>query len=70
MPEEWRDAVAPFKTDWRKPYLESAPWLVVVFEQTYWLDATGNRKKNYYVKESVGIATGMEAISSTSTTST
>ena len=39
MPAEWREAIAHFKTDWHKPFLEIAPWLVVVFEQTYGLDA-------------------------------
>ncbi len=56
---EWRAAVEPLGTDWQKPYLETAPWLVVVFEQAYELDADGNRCKNYYVKESVGIACGV-----------
>ena len=59
MPEEWLDALAPLGTDWHKPYLEIAPWLVIVFEQTYGVDANGNRLKNYYVKESVGIACGL-----------
>lgn len=59
MNEEWQRALAPLGTDWRKPFLEDAPWIAVVFEQRYGFDARGARTHNYYVKESVGIATGM-----------
>ncbi len=59
MPPEWIEALAPLGTDWHKPYLETVPWIVVVFEETYGLDADGARRKNYYVKESVGIACGL-----------
>ncbi|MCO6459193.1 MAG: nitroreductase family protein [Pirellulaceae bacterium] len=59
MPDEWRQALAPLGTDWRKGYLETVPWIVVVFEQLYQVDADGRRRKNYYVKESVGIACGL-----------
>ena len=59
LPEEWRDALQPLGTDWEKPYLETAPWLVVLFEQRYTVTAGGNTLKNYYVKESVGIAAGL-----------
>ena len=59
MNEEWQRALAPLGTDWRKPFLEDAPWIVVVFEQRYGFDVDGERTHNYYVKESVGIATGM-----------
>jgi nitroreductase len=59
MNEEWQAALAPLGTDWQKAFLETVPWLVVVFEQRYGLDETGERTHNYYVKESVGIATGM-----------
>lgn len=59
MPTAWRDAIAHFETDWRKPYLEIVPWIVVVFEQTYRQDPAGNRHPNYYVKESVGMACGL-----------
>ena len=58
MNQEWREALAPLGTDWRKPFLEVVPWIVVVFEQRYGLGPEG-RTHNYYVKESVGIATGM-----------
>lgn len=58
-PDDWLEALAPLGTDWRKPYLETAPWLVVVFEQIYSLDGEGERIKHFYTKESVGIACGM-----------
>lgn len=58
LPQEWRDALAPLGTDWRKPYLEVAPWLVVLFEERYGHADDGSRRANYYVKESVGIAAG------------
>jgi len=58
-PKEWLDALAPLGTDEHKPYLEAAPYLIVVFAQTHSLNADGDKVKNYYVMESVGIATGM-----------
>jgi nitroreductase len=58
-PAEWLEALAPLGTGWRKPYLETAPWLVVVFEELHGVTASGQRRKNYYVKESVGIACGL-----------
>lgn len=57
--QEWLDALAPIGTDWRKPYLEIAPWLVVIFTQRRGGIHAGDDKKNYYIHESVGIATGM-----------
>lgn len=59
MNAEWQEALAPLGTDWHKEFLEIAPWLVVLFEERYELTEAGERKKNYYVKESVGIAAGM-----------
>jgi len=59
MPEEWLRAVRPMGTTWQKPFLETVPWIVVVFEQVYQYDSQRRRKKNYYVKESVGIACGL-----------
>jgi iodotyrosine deiodinase len=54
MSEQWLKDLAPIGTDWQKPFLEIAPWLIVVFAQS-----TGNQKeKHYYVQESVGIACG------------
>lgn len=59
MSQEWLDALAPLGTDWHKPHLEAAPYLIVVFRQAYGLDDMGERIKHYYVDESVGIACGM-----------
>lgn len=59
MPDDWKYEIARLGTSWQKPYLEHAPWVVVLFEQRYGIDAGGERKKHYYVKESVGIAAGM-----------
>jgi iodotyrosine deiodinase len=58
-PKEWLDALAPLGTDENKPYLEVAPYLIVIFAQHYEVSADGRKVKNYYVTESVGIATGM-----------
>jgi iodotyrosine deiodinase len=58
-PQEWLDALEPFGTDENKPYLETAPYLIVIFSQSYSLLPDGRRVKNYYVSESVGIATGL-----------
>lgn len=57
MSDEWLQDLAPFGTDWQKPFLEIAPWLVVVFRKSYDLTETGKRN-NYYVQESVGLACG------------
>ena len=54
-----REALRPLGTDWRKPYLETVPWLVVVFEEIHGVRDDGSPRKNYYVKESVGIACGL-----------
>jgi nitroreductase len=59
MPEEWLRDLLPFRTDWRKEFLDVAPWLIVVFAQSYGVDDDGARRKHYYVQESVGIACGM-----------
>jgi iodotyrosine deiodinase len=57
-PQEWLDALAPLGTDAAKPFLEAAPWLIVVFGAKHSETADGRRVKNYYVPESVNIATG------------
>ena len=57
--DEWQAALAPLGTDHHKEFLEVVPWIVVLFEQRYELLADGSTAKNYYVKESVGIACGM-----------
>ena len=59
MPQEWRESLSPLGTDWQKPYLETAPWLVVVFQKRWEQLSSGERRKNYYGVESVGIAVGM-----------
>lgn len=58
-PDDWLQALAPLGTDANKPFLETAPYLIAIFAQSYGLDESGNKKKHYYVQESVGIATGM-----------
>jgi nitroreductase len=62
-PREWLAALEPLGTDWQKPFLEIAPYLVVIFRLDYGLsrDAEGHeiKTKHYYVMESVGIAAGM-----------
>lgn len=57
--DEWLDALAPLGTDATKPFLETAPWLIAVFAQRRGGEIAGQDKKNYYVTESVGLATGM-----------
>ena len=58
-PDDWLQALAPLGTDDHKPFLETAPYLIVIFAQKHGLDAQGKKTKNYYVPESVGIATGL-----------
>ncbi len=56
-PNEWLAKLAPLGTDWRKPFLEDAPFLIIVFKQIYGIQKD-LRVKHYYVDESVGIAVG------------
>jgi len=56
---EWLDALAPLGTDEHKPFLETAPYLIVVFAKKYGVLTDGRKVKHYYVQESVGIATGI-----------
>jgi len=56
--EEWLDALAPLGTDTEKPFLETAPYLIVIFAERYGVLEDGKTFKNYYVNESTGIATG------------
>lgn len=58
-PDEWLDAISHLGTDDQKPFLEIAPYLIAIFAKSYNLSEEGEKKKNYYVQESVGIATGM-----------
>jgi iodotyrosine deiodinase len=57
-PQEWLDALAPLGTDANKSFLETAPYLIVVFAQSFGVLPDGRRVKHYYAQESVGIATG------------
>jgi nitroreductase len=63
MSEQWLEALAPLGTDWHKPHLETAPYLIVVFLQAYGLstdeDGAPRKIKHYYTSESVGIAVGL-----------
>jgi nitroreductase len=58
-PEEWLAALQPIGTDWHKPFLETAPWLIAIFVQKWGRAADGSKLKHYYPAESVGIATGL-----------
>ncbi len=57
MPDTWKEDLRPLGTDWRKPFLEEAPCLIVVFKQSYGIHQ-GEKVQHYYVSESVGIACG------------
>lgn len=59
MSDEWRAALAPLGTDWHKPFLETAPALIVLFRQDHGVRPDGSRRKHYYVQESCGIALGL-----------
>lgn len=56
--DEWLKALEQFETDEHKPFLELAPYLIVIFEKKYGIDGKDEKIKHYYTKESVGIATG------------
>jgi iodotyrosine deiodinase len=58
MSDEWLKDLAPIGTDWQKPFLETAPYLIIVFSRSYEFEENGHKHQNYYVKESVGIACG------------
>ena len=58
-PEKWLNALKPLGTNIHKPFLETAPYLIVIFAQRYHMLPDGNIEKHYYVNESVGIATGI-----------
>ena len=59
MPRDWLEAIRPLGTDASKPYLETAPWIVVLFDELHGYNPDGSVRKNYYVRESVGIAAGL-----------
>lgn len=56
--DEWRECLKPLNLEIRKPFLEQAPYLICIFSQIYGYDKNGNKIKNYYPSESIGIATG------------
>ncbi len=58
-PEEWLGAISDLGTDYQKPFLETAPYLIVIFAQRYGVSPDGRKVKHYYVRDSVGIATGI-----------
>ena len=58
MSEEWKEDLKPFGTDWQKPFLEIAPFLIIVFKRAYEFEVGGKKHQNYYVNESVGLACG------------
>ncbi len=58
MSDRWLKDLEPIGTDWHKPFLESSPWLIIVFKKVY-DEIDGSKANNYYVNESVGIACGM-----------
>jgi len=57
MPENWKSDLKPLGTNWQKPFLEEAPYLIIVFKQSYGIE-NGEKLQHYYVNESVGIACG------------
>lgn len=57
--DEWLEDLYPLGTNFEKPFLEEAPCLIAIFSKSFGITPDGNKKKHYYVKESVGIATGM-----------
>ncbi len=57
MSDDWLEDLKQFDTDWHKPFLEIAPWLIIAFRKNYDL-TNGVKSKNYYVQESVGLACG------------
>ena len=58
MTDEWLNDLQPIGTDWRKPFLEIAPYLIIVFKRSYELESGNHKHQNYYVTESCGIACG------------
>jgi len=58
MPDEWLADLRPLQTDWKKEFLQTAPWLIIVFKKSYELKPDGNKANVYYANESCGIACG------------
>jgi iodotyrosine deiodinase len=59
MSSEWLEDLKPLQTDWQKQFIETAPFLIVVFKKVYDVLQDGTKRNNYYVNESVGIACGL-----------
>jgi iodotyrosine deiodinase len=58
MGNEWLEDLQPLGTNWEKPFLENAPYLIIVFKRVYEFEGDGHKHQNYYVQESIGIACG------------
>lgn len=58
MPDEWKKDLLPLQTDWKKEFLETAPYLIIVFKKSYDFDMKGNKTNTYYASESCGLACG------------
>ena len=58
MPEDWKKDLLPLQTDWKKEFLETAPYLIIIFKKSYDIDAAGKKLNTYYASESCGIACG------------
>lgn len=58
MSEEWLEDLEPLGTDWQKPFLETAPALIIIFKRSFEIMQNGKKRQNYYVQESVGLACG------------
>lgn len=58
MSDEWIEDLAPLGTDWEKEFIDIAPWIIIVMKRPYELNPDGTKRQNYYVAESVGLASG------------
>lgn len=58
MSDEWLEDLAPLGTDWEKEFIDVAPWIVIVMKRAYEIQEDGTKRQNYYVSESVGLASG------------
>lgn len=58
MPDDWKKDLLPLQTDWKKEFLEIAPYLIIVFKKSYDFDTVGKKTNTYYATESCGLACG------------
>ncbi len=58
MPEDWKNDLLPLQTDWKKEFLDIAPYLIIVFKKSYDFDEEGKKANTYYANESCGLACG------------